>query len=86
MGALPSPDLPPGAHQDLVRALHELHHRAGWPSLRSLARRKGLFALAVATLSLALHRRVDSGAPRVATSAHHSVARINRAEPQRTAS
>lgn len=42
MGALPSPDLPPGAHQDLVRALHELHHRAGWPSLRSLARRTGV--------------------------------------------
>ena len=38
MGALPSPVLPPGAHQDLVRALHELHHGAGWPSLRSLAR------------------------------------------------
>jgi tetratricopeptide (TPR) repeat protein len=42
MGALPSPDLPPGAHQDLVRALHELHHRAGWPSLRSLARDTGV--------------------------------------------
>ncbi|WP_416954091.1 ATP-binding protein [Nocardioides sp. T5] len=42
MGALPSPDLPPGAHQDLARALHDLHHRAGWPSLRSLARRTGV--------------------------------------------
>ena len=42
MGALPSPVLPPGAHQDLVRALHELHHEAGWPSLRSLARRTGV--------------------------------------------
>ena len=42
MGALPSPVLPPGAHQDLVRALHELHHGAGWPSLRSLARHTGV--------------------------------------------
>ena len=42
MGALPSPDLPPGAHQDMARALHDLHHRAGWPSLRSLARRTGV--------------------------------------------
>ena len=37
MGALPRPDVPPGAHHDLVVALHELHHRAGWPSLRRLA-------------------------------------------------
>ena len=42
MGALPSPVLPPGAHHDLVRALHELHHEAGWPSLRSLARHTGV--------------------------------------------
>ncbi|MCY4727089.1 AAA family ATPase [Nocardioides sp. STR2] len=42
MGALPSPDLPPGAHQELVRALHDLHHRAGWPSLRTLARQSGV--------------------------------------------
>ena len=42
MGALPSPDLPPGAHQDLVRAMHDLHHRAGWPSLRTLARQSGV--------------------------------------------
>jgi len=42
MGALPHPDLPPGAHQELVRALHDLHHRAGWPSLRSLARDAGV--------------------------------------------
>jgi tetratricopeptide (TPR) repeat protein len=42
MGALPSPVLPPGAHHDLVRALHELHHEAGWPSLRSLARDTGV--------------------------------------------
>ena len=38
MSALPRPDLPPGAHRDLVEALHDLHHRAGWPSLRTLAK------------------------------------------------
>ncbi|WP_107771263.1 ATP-binding protein [Nocardioides sediminis] len=42
MSALPRPDLPPGAHRDLVDALHELHHRAGWPSLRTLARETGV--------------------------------------------
>ncbi|GAA2142327.1 helix-turn-helix transcriptional regulator [Nocardioides koreensis] len=41
MGALPRPDVPPGAHRDLVDALHDLHHRAGWPSLRTLAREAG---------------------------------------------
>src|SRR3954452_21149026 len=34
---LPRPDLQPGPHRDLVDALHDLHHRAGWPSLRVLA-------------------------------------------------
>ncbi|PKH37355.1 AAA ATPase domain-containing protein [Nocardioides alpinus] len=38
MSALPRPDLPPGPHRELVDRLHELHHRAGWPSLRTLAR------------------------------------------------
>src|SRR5215207_7683982 len=37
MGPLPRPDLPPGSHRDLNDALHDLHHRAGWPSLRRLA-------------------------------------------------
>ncbi len=41
MGALPRPDLPPGPQRDLVHALHDLHHRAGWPSLRTLAREAG---------------------------------------------
>ena len=41
MGALPRPDLQPGPHRDLVDALHGLHHRAGWPSLRVLAREAG---------------------------------------------
>jgi tetratricopeptide (TPR) repeat protein len=42
MSALPRPDLPPGPHRELVAALHELHHRAGWPSLRTLAREAGV--------------------------------------------
>ena len=37
MGALPRPDVPTGPHRDLVDALHALHHRAGWPSLRVMA-------------------------------------------------
>ena len=41
MGALPVPDVPSGPPRDLVRALHELHHRAGWPSLRRLASHAG---------------------------------------------
>ena len=41
MGVLPRPDLPPGPHRDLVDALHGLHHHAGWPSLRVLARAAG---------------------------------------------
>ena len=41
MGALPRPDLPPGHHRELVDALHGLHHEAGWPSLRTLARKAG---------------------------------------------
>lgn len=38
---LPRPDVPPGPQRDLVAALHGLHHRAGWPSLRTLAREAG---------------------------------------------
>ena len=41
MGALPRPDLPPGPQRDLNDALHELHHRAGWPSLRTMASHAG---------------------------------------------
>jgi hypothetical protein len=41
MGALPMPDFPSGARRDLLRALHDLHHRAGWRSLRTLARAAG---------------------------------------------
>ena len=42
MRPLPRPDLPPGPHRDLVDALHDLHHRGGWPSLRVLARDTGV--------------------------------------------
>jgi hypothetical protein len=42
MSALPRPDLPPGPHRDLITALHDLHHRAGWPSLRVLAADTGV--------------------------------------------
>lgn len=42
MGALPRPALAPGPHRELVDALHSLHHRAGWPSLRQLAAQTGV--------------------------------------------
>ncbi|KRF32415.1 ATP-binding protein [Nocardioides sp. Soil805] len=42
MGALPRPDLPPGPRRELNDALHDLHHLAGWPSLRTLARETGV--------------------------------------------
>ncbi len=42
MGALPRPDLPPGPARVFRDALHDLHHRAGWPSLRTLARQAGV--------------------------------------------
>ena len=41
MGALRRPDVPPGHQRVLVEALHRLHHEAGWPSLRTLAREVG---------------------------------------------
>ena len=41
MGALPKPRLPDQPAQALFDALHELHHRAGWPSLRDMAREVG---------------------------------------------
>ena len=41
MSSLPRPDLPPAPPRPR-RALHELHHRAGWPSLRTLAREAGV--------------------------------------------
>ncbi|WP_439936877.1 AAA family ATPase [Nocardia sp. N13] len=41
MGQLHAPELEPGPHRDLVEALHALHHRAGRPSVRSVASRAG---------------------------------------------
>lgn len=42
MSALPRPVLAPGPQKLLNDALHDLHHRAGWPSLRTLARDTGV--------------------------------------------
>ena len=50
MSALPRPSLPGGSHRDLVEALHDLHHRAGWPSLRALAARAGVSHTTVSKL------------------------------------
>ena len=41
MSALPRPDVA-GPAKSLNDALHDLHHRAGWPSLRTLARETGV--------------------------------------------
>jgi tetratricopeptide (TPR) repeat protein len=50
VGGLPRPDLRPGSHRDLVDALHDLHHRAGWPSLRALAAPAGCSHTTVSTV------------------------------------
>ena len=50
LSALPRPDLPPGAQRDLVAALHDLHHRAGWPSLRTLGGEAGCSHTTVSTV------------------------------------
>ncbi|MBD3923024.1 AAA family ATPase [Nocardioides cavernae] len=34
--------MPPGPHRELVDMLRDLHHRAGWPSLRRLAEQTGV--------------------------------------------
>jgi tetratricopeptide (TPR) repeat protein len=41
MAALPKPPMPDGPLCVLFDALHELHHVAGWPSLREMAREVG---------------------------------------------
>ncbi|WP_412539122.1 tetratricopeptide repeat protein [Longispora sp. K20-0274] len=41
MGALQRSVVPAGPVRDLFDRLHELHHRAGWPSLRDMAREVG---------------------------------------------
>ncbi|GAB3430315.1 ATP-binding protein [Flindersiella endophytica] len=41
MSALPKPDVPSGPIGVLFDQLHALHHRAGWPSLRDMARQVG---------------------------------------------
>src|SRR3954470_8177009 len=50
VGGLPRPELPPGAQRDLIDALHALHHQAGWPSLRTLAREVGCSHTTISTV------------------------------------
>jgi tetratricopeptide (TPR) repeat protein len=50
VSALPRPDVPSGPRRDLVDALHALHHRAGWPSLRVIAGSAGCSHTTVSTL------------------------------------
>jgi hypothetical protein len=37
----PMPTLPPGTRKQLIDELHDLHHRAGWPSMRRIGRAIG---------------------------------------------
>jgi tetratricopeptide (TPR) repeat protein len=48
MGTLAKPDVADGPARDLFDALHNLHHQAGWPSLRDLAREVGCSRTTVA--------------------------------------
>jgi tetratricopeptide (TPR) repeat protein len=41
LGALPRPKVPDGPVRTFFDGLHELHHRAGWPSLRDMAKEVG---------------------------------------------
>jgi tetratricopeptide (TPR) repeat protein len=41
VGALPRPKVPGGPIREFFDGLHDLHHRAGWPSLRDMAREVG---------------------------------------------
>ena len=50
MSGLPLPDVPPGPRRDLAHALHDLHHRSGWPSLRTLAREAGCSHTTISTV------------------------------------
>jgi tetratricopeptide (TPR) repeat protein/lambda repressor-like predicted transcriptional regulator len=50
VGGLPRPELPPGAQRHLVDALHALHHEAGWPSLRAMARKAGCSHTTISTV------------------------------------
>jgi hypothetical protein len=38
MAKLPAPNLPPGNLYVLIKELHDLHARAGWPSTREIAK------------------------------------------------
>jgi len=49
MGSLPRPDLPDGPVRALFDGLHDLHHAAGWPSLRDMAKEIGCSHTTVST-------------------------------------
>ena len=40
MAALVKPEVPAGPVRVLFDELHDLHHRAGWPSLRDIAQQQ----------------------------------------------
>lgn len=44
------PDIPPGPLRILFDRLHDLHHEAGWPSLRTIAREVGCSHVTVAAV------------------------------------
>ena len=50
MAGLPLPDVQAGPRRDLAAELHALHHRAGWPSLRAMARKVGCSHTAVSAV------------------------------------
>ncbi|MEV6107512.1 tetratricopeptide repeat protein [Streptomyces sp. NPDC051940] len=50
MGALPRPDVAAGPLRVLFDRLHDLHHKAGWPSLRTMAREVGCSHVTVAAV------------------------------------
>jgi hypothetical protein len=61
MAKLSRPDLPPGPLDDLVRELHDLHARAGWPSTRQMARGQDFSY----TAAHDLFTRTVTGAPKL---------------------
>ena len=50
MAGLPLPDVQAGPRRDLAEELHAMHHRAGWPSLRAMAREAGCSHTAVSAV------------------------------------
>ena len=50
MPTLTRPEIPPGPLRALFDGLHDLHHEAGWPSLRTIAREVGCSHVTVAAV------------------------------------